>query len=164
MVWTDRVIVVAVAVKSTAERGAVESAHPSQANVKRVGNGPLSGAAGRRARAEAGFFRRRNRGHEGLCPGLDGFRVHSDRVGNHGQPGCLVLQHLQTALALAPWILGQPANSDLAGRQIASLPRLRPRNGDDAKRLEPGKLVTDHTHPEAGDLPAQPIPERLLLL
>jgi hypothetical protein len=29
MVWTGRVIVVAVAVKTTAERGAVEDAHPS---------------------------------------------------------------------------------------------------------------------------------------
>ena len=56
MIWTGRVIVVAVAVKPTAERGAVEAAHPSQANVKRVGNGPLSGAARRRAsRPRLGF-------------------------------------------------------------------------------------------------------------
>src|SRR5208282_2396363 len=92
MVWTGRVIVVAVAVKSTAERGAVESAHPSQTNVKRVGNGPLSGAARRRARADAGFFRRRNRGHEGLCPGRDGIaRFHTLPGGPSHSPAQLLI-------------------------------------------------------------------------
>ncbi len=78
--------------------------------------------------------------------------MHADRVGDHGQPGCLVLQHLQTTLALAPRTLGQigiswlPEDPWSRGKcglkvlqyQAARLPVVANPVGMHAELIEPG--------------------------
>ena len=52
---------------------------------------------------------------------LDHLGLHADRVGHHGQPGRLVLEDLQSALAPAPEVVGQPANPDVPRGQVVRL-------------------------------------------
>ena len=67
------------------------------------GGGPLFGRVGEEA---------------GLAV-ADHFEVDADRVGNHRQPGCHVLEYFQAALPSAPVIVGQDADSKIAACQIS---------------------------------------------
>ena len=57
-------------------------------------------------------------GQEAGGSGLDQVGLHADRIGHDGEPGGLVLEDLQPALAAAPGVVRQPANPDVPGGQL----------------------------------------------
>ena len=86
--------------------------------------------------------------------------MRADRVGDDRQTGRLILENLQSALAAAPEVVGNPAHADVSRRDLACFGLLVPRNGNHRNRKRVRKSVANDPQPQLRKCLRQPFPDR----